>query len=185
MIGDPRHSGPMRARVIRSHEPRERGKLPNKANFKQPSGNQWVTAGFQYHGTTRLGKTRQIAPPGYEGPLLRASGPAEQRQGDDDYRSSGATEQQSDQTKPIRHNSHRFSSLHDSSERIRGSPTARGWCRSGPAVFRPNGKGKNIPCGAALSTGRAQAIPRHIEIPNNLAREICRSLKIPEVGQRP
>ena len=86
----------MRARVIRSHEPREQGKLPNKANFKQPSGNQWVTAGFQYHGTTRLGKTRQIAPLGYEGPLLRASGPAEQREGNDDYRSSGATEQQSD-----------------------------------------------------------------------------------------
>ena len=79
-------------------------------------GNQWVRAGYQYGGTARLGKTRRIAAPGYEGPLLRASGPAEQRQGDDDYRSSGATEQQNYQIKPIRHNLYRSSSLHDISE---------------------------------------------------------------------
>ena len=42
----------------------QRGKkLPNKANFEQPTGNQWVTAGFRYGGSARLGKTRRIAPP--------------------------------------------------------------------------------------------------------------------------
>ena len=31
------------------------------------------------------------------------------------------------------------------------------------------------------STGRMEAVPRHIEIPNKLARKICRSLSVPEV----
>lgn len=30
-------------------------------------------------------------------------------------------------------------------------------------------------------TGRVEAVPRHVEIPNLLARRICRSLSIPEV----
>jgi mRNA interferase HicA len=33
------------------------------------------------------------------------------------------------------------------------------------------------------STGAVQAVPRHIEIPNILARKICRELGIPEIGK--
>jgi len=33
-------------------------------------------------------------------------------------------------------------------------------------------------------TGWIEAIPRHTEIPNNLARKICRNLSIPEIGSR-
>ena len=29
-------------------------------------------------------------------------------------------------------------------------------------------------------TGHVEAVPRHTEIPNNLARKICRALNIPE-----
>jgi mRNA interferase HicA len=32
-------------------------------------------------------------------------------------------------------------------------------------------------------TGAVEAIPRHSEISNNLARKICRGLSVPEVGQ--
>jgi len=32
------------------------------------------------------------------------------------------------------------------------------------------------------ATGAVEAIPRHIEIPNLLARKICRGLGIPEIG---
>ena len=32
-------------------------------------------------------------------------------------------------------------------------------------------------------TGAVEAIPRHTEVPNNLARKICRTLSIPEPGQ--
>jgi mRNA interferase HicA len=31
-------------------------------------------------------------------------------------------------------------------------------------------------------TGAVEAVPRHIEIPNGLARKICRNLSVPEVG---
>jgi predicted RNA binding protein YcfA (HicA-like mRNA interferase family) len=30
-------------------------------------------------------------------------------------------------------------------------------------------------------TGQVEAIPRHIEIPNGLAKKICRGLSVPEV----
>jgi predicted RNA binding protein YcfA (HicA-like mRNA interferase family) len=33
-----------------------------------------------------------------------------------------------------------------------------------------------------LQTGRIEAVPRHTEIPNLLAKKICRSLSIPEIG---
>jgi len=33
------------------------------------------------------------------------------------------------------------------------------------------------------ATGAVEAIPRHSEIPNLLARKICRSLAIPELGR--
>jgi mRNA interferase HicA len=31
-------------------------------------------------------------------------------------------------------------------------------------------------------TGEVEAVPRHVEIPNKLARKICRGLSVPEVG---
>jgi mRNA interferase HicA len=31
-------------------------------------------------------------------------------------------------------------------------------------------------------TGAVEAVPRHIETPNGLARKICRNLSVPEVG---
>jgi hypothetical protein len=32
-------------------------------------------------------------------------------------------------------------------------------------------------------TGGIEAVPRHVEIPDNLARKICRGLSVPEVGR--
>ena len=32
------------------------------------------------------------------------------------------------------------------------------------------------------ANGAVEAVPRHTEIPNNLARKICRGLGIPEMG---
>jgi len=32
-------------------------------------------------------------------------------------------------------------------------------------------------------TGAVEAVPRHTEISNNLARKICRNLGVPEVGK--
>jgi predicted RNA binding protein YcfA (HicA-like mRNA interferase family) len=32
-------------------------------------------------------------------------------------------------------------------------------------------------------TGGTEAVPRHTEIPDNLARKICRGLSIPEIGR--
>ncbi|HEY7546921.1 MAG TPA: type II toxin-antitoxin system HicA family toxin [Blastocatellia bacterium] len=31
-------------------------------------------------------------------------------------------------------------------------------------------------------TGEVEAVPRHQEIPNNLAKKICRGLSVPEIG---
>ena len=33
------------------------------------------------------------------------------------------------------------------------------------------------------TTGTVEAIPRHTEIPNQLARKICRGLSVPEIGR--
>jgi hypothetical protein len=33
------------------------------------------------------------------------------------------------------------------------------------------------------ATGAVEAIPRHTEIPNTLARKICRGLSVPEIGR--
>jgi hypothetical protein len=30
--------------------------------------------------------------------------------------------------------------------------------------------------------GHIEAVPRHVEIPNTLARKICRGLEVPEIG---
>ncbi len=32
-------------------------------------------------------------------------------------------------------------------------------------------------------TGEVEAVPRHVEIRNKLARKICRGLSVPEIGQ--
>ena len=32
------------------------------------------------------------------------------------------------------------------------------------------------------ATGAVEAVPRHMEIPNRLARKICRELSIPAIG---
>lgn len=32
-------------------------------------------------------------------------------------------------------------------------------------------------------TGHVEAVPRHTEIPNLLARKICRALSVPEIGR--
>ena len=32
-------------------------------------------------------------------------------------------------------------------------------------------------------TGQVEAVPRHTEIPNVLARKICRGLSVPEIGR--
>ena len=31
--------------------------------------------------------------------------------------------------------------------------------------------------------GQVEAVPRHVEIPNGLARKICRGLEVPEIGK--
>jgi len=36
---------------------------------------------------------------------------------------------------------------------------------------------------ASTRTGEVEAIPRHTEIPDKLARKICRGLSVPEVGE--
>jgi hypothetical protein len=32
-------------------------------------------------------------------------------------------------------------------------------------------------------TGGTEAVPRHTELPNNLAQKICRGLSVPEIGK--
>jgi hypothetical protein len=32
------------------------------------------------------------------------------------------------------------------------------------------------------NTGAVEAVPRHTEIPNQLAKKICRNLSVPEIG---
>jgi hypothetical protein len=32
-------------------------------------------------------------------------------------------------------------------------------------------------------TGWIEAVPRHVEVPNVLARKICRNLSVPEIGR--
>ncbi|MDE2667633.1 MAG: type II toxin-antitoxin system HicA family toxin [Acidobacteriota bacterium] len=34
------------------------------------------------------------------------------------------------------------------------------------------------------NTGAVETVPRHTEIPNRLARKICRNLSVPEVGTK-
>ena len=34
-------------------------------------------------------------------------------------------------------------------------------------------------------TGQTEAVPRHTEVSDNLARKICRGLSVPEIGTSP
>ncbi len=44
-------------------------------------------------------------------------------------------------------------------------------------------EGKEHSLWSSPRTGRVEAVPRHVEIADNLARKICRSLEIPELGK--
>lgn len=46
--------------------------------------------------------------------------------------------------------------------------------------LKREGRSHSLWCNPA--TGAVEAVPRHQEIPNGLARKICRSLSVPEVG---
>ena len=43
-------------------------------------------------------------------------------------------------------------------------------------------KDGDIPYGVIPTTGAVETVPRHTEIPNGLARKICRNLSVPEIG---
>jgi len=43
------------------------------------------------------------------------------------------------------------------------------------------GEGRSHSLWSNPTSGRVETIPRHTEIPNTLARKICRGLSIPEV----
>ncbi len=47
-------------------------------------------------------------------------------------------------------------------------------------VFKREGANHSLWTNPA--TGAVESVPRHQEIPNGLARKICRNLSVPEVG---
>jgi mRNA interferase HicA len=48
-------------------------------------------------------------------------------------------------------------------------------------VLKREGRGHSL--WLNLQTGQSEAVPRHTEIPDILARKICRRLSIPEIGK--
>ena len=46
--------------------------------------------------------------------------------------------------------------------------------------LKREGRAHSLWCNS--QTGAVEAVPRHTEIPNGLARKICRNLAVPEVG---
>ena len=46
-------------------------------------------------------------------------------------------------------------------------------------------EGSNYSLWTNLRTGEMEAVPRHVEIPDKLARKIFRGLSVPEIGGRP
>ena len=44
-------------------------------------------------------------------------------------------------------------------------------------------EGKSHSLWANPNTGAVEAVPRHTEVSNKLARKICRNLSVPEVGR--
>ena len=47
--------------------------------------------------------------------------------------------------------------------------------------LKREGRGHSLWCNP--KSGALEAVPRHTEIPNLLARKICRNLSVPEIGQ--
>ena len=47
-------------------------------------------------------------------------------------------------------------------------------------LFEAEGRAHSLWCNGA--TGAVEAVPRHTEISNQLARKICRGLSVPEIG---
>ena len=52
--------------------------------------------------------------------------------------------------------------------------------RSHGCYLKREGRSHSLWCNP--NTGHIEAIPRHTEIPNKLARKICRSLSVPVIG---
>ena len=46
--------------------------------------------------------------------------------------------------------------------------------------LKREGRAHSLWCNPQI--GAVEAVPRHTEIPNGLARKICRNLSVPEVG---
>ena len=44
-------------------------------------------------------------------------------------------------------------------------------------------EGRSHSLWANPTTGETEAVPRHTEVPNVLARKICRGLSVPEIGR--
>jgi len=57
-----------------------------------------------------------------------------------------------------------------------------------PEIPGANGQGRTVDeckksLAAAIALIQMEAVPRHTEIPNNLARKICRGLSVSEIGR--
>ena len=53
--------------------------------------------------------------------------------------------------------------------------------RRNACVLKREGRGHSL--WTNPGTGHTEAVPRHTEIPDNLARKICRALSVPELGR--
>ncbi|MDE2812281.1 MAG: type II toxin-antitoxin system HicA family toxin [Gemmatimonadota bacterium] len=52
--------------------------------------------------------------------------------------------------------------------------------RRNGCYLKREGSAHSLWCNPA--TGAVEAVPRHVEIPNRLAKKICKALSIPEIG---
>ncbi len=59
-----------------------------------------------------------------------------------------------------------------------------GIIRAGPAVGRRSAKLGSYSLWCNSESGAIEAVPRHTEVSNLLARKICRNLSVPEIGQK-
>ncbi|MBI1885316.1 MAG: type II toxin-antitoxin system HicA family toxin [Chloroflexi bacterium] len=55
------------------------------------------------------------------------------------------------------------------------------YLRRNGCYLKREGGGHSLWCNPA--TGAIEAVPRHADIANKLARKICRSLSVPEIGR--
>ena len=111
MIGYPKHSGPMRSRVIRSDEPTGQKNYQTKPISNNPQGINGLRLVSGTAGAPSPAKPDGLLRRDTRGPLPRGRQPREPQQRNNDHRSSGAIEQQNYQTNQIPHNCHRSSSL--------------------------------------------------------------------------